>query len=176
MKLNAKQLRSHQSSAISKQTREPNDIYIVLDDVLDTYNIGSIFRLADALAVKHIYLCGRTEIPPNHKIKKASINTTEWVNWSHAESPIEVIRNLQFSIPNLQTIAIEQEKRSIPYDKYDYHLPTCFIVGNETHGVSKEVLKECDAIIELPMFGVNISLNVVVSLAIVAYKALEKSR
>ena len=51
------------------------DIYIILDNVLDTYNIGSVFRLADAVAAKKVYLCGQTETPPNHRIKKTSINT-----------------------------------------------------------------------------------------------------
>ena len=49
----------------------------------------------------------------------------------------------------------------------------CLIVGNETHGVSKEVLDICDGIVEIPMFGVNKSLNVMVSLGIVLYKVIE---
>jgi len=73
-------------------------------------------------------------------------------------------------------VAIEQDKRSVPYDKFDYNLPVCLIVGNETTGVSKEVLEMADAIVELPMFGVNISLNVMVSLGIVLYEVIEKSK
>jgi len=48
------------------------------------------------------------------------------------------------------------------------------IVGNETTGVSKEVLKMADAVVEIPMFGVNISLNVMVSLGVVLYKVVER--
>jgi len=55
IKLNAKQLRSRQSSAISRQTIKKNDIYIILDNVLDTYNIGSIFRLADEVGAKAVF-------------------------------------------------------------------------------------------------------------------------
>jgi len=47
------------------------------------------------------------------------------------------------------------------------------VVGNETSGVSREVLEMCDSVVELPMFGVNISLNVMVSLGIVLYKIME---
>ena len=172
MKLNAKQLRKGKGLT-GKGKVKRNEIYIVLDNVLDTYNIGSIFRLADAVSAKKIYICGESEIPPNHRIKKASINTTEWVEWEYAESPLEVIRNLQFTIYNLQIVAIEQSKKSVPYNQFEYQLPICLIVGNETRGISKEVLKECDGIVELPMFGVNISLNVIVSLGIVLFKALE---
>lgn len=172
--MNAKQLRSLQrrKTVVGKR----NAIYIVLDNVLDTYNIGSIFRLADAVAVKKIYLCGGTEIPPNHRIKKASINTTEWVEWEYAETALQAVRNLQFSITNLQTIAVEQSKKSVPYDKFNYNLPICLIVGHESDGVSKEVLEISDAIVELPMFGVNISLNVMVSLGIVLYEVIEKAQ
>ncbi|PIR79218.1 MAG: hypothetical protein COU26_02400, partial [Candidatus Levybacteria bacterium CG10_big_fil_rev_8_21_14_0_10_36_30] len=49
------------------------------------------------------------------------------------------------------------------------------VVGNETDGISKEVLKLCDTIVELPMFGINTSLNVMVSLGIVLYKVIEKT-
>ncbi len=173
MRLNAAQLRAGKSKVKSQKSNlKKNEIYIVLDNVLDTYNVGSVFRLADAIAAKKVFLCGTTEIPPNTRIKKASINTTEWVDWQYAESALQAIQNLQFSISNLQIIAIEQSTKSVPYDKFDYKLPICLIVGNETSGVSKEVLKVCDGIAEIPMFGVNKSLNVVVSLGVVLYELI----
>ena len=175
MKMNAKQLRLNQESGIKNQGKR-NEIYIILDNVLDTYNIGAIFRLADAAAVKKVIICGQSETPPNHRIKKASINTTEVVKWEYAESALEAARNLKFEISNLKLIAVEQDKRSVPYDKYDYSFPVALVVGHESDGVSKEVLDLCDGIVELPMFGVNISLNVMVSLGIVLYKVLEGSK
>ena len=143
-----------------------------MDNVLDTYNIGSIFRQADAVAVKKIFLCGGTEIPPNHRIKKASINTTEWVTWSYAESAKEAINELRAANSEMRIIAIEQAATAAQYDKYEYKMPICLVVGHETNGVSKEVLDIADAIVELPMFGVNKSLNVMVSLGIVLYKVI----
>ncbi len=177
IKLNAAQLRKGNPTTdyrLQRKTvdRRRNAIYIILDNVLDTYNVGSVFRLADAIAAKKVFLCGTTEIPPNTRIKKASINTTEWVDWQYAESALQAIQNLQFSISNLQIIAIEQSTKSVPYDKFDYKLPICLIVGNETSGISKEVLKVCDGIVEIPMFGVNKSLNVVVSLGVVLYELI----
>ena len=170
VKLNAKQLR--RQTANSKQLTARNEIYIVLDNVLDTYNVGSIFRLADAVAAKKVYLCGKKEIPPNPRIKKASINTTEWVEWSYKETAIEAINDIRLTINDIQTVAVEQSKKSVPYDKFEYKLPVCLVVGNETYGVSKEVLDICDGIVEIPMYGINISLNVMVSLGIVLYQAL----
>ena len=74
---------------------------------------------------------------------------------------------------SLLIVAIEQSTKSVPYDQFNYTLPICLIVGNETKGISKEVLKMADAVVELPMFGVNKSLNVMVSLGIVLYKVVE---
>lgn len=180
--LNAEQLRkkSLQLSAVSRQIKKQkrNEIYIILDNVLDTYNIGSVFRLADAVAAKKVYLCGGTETPPNHRIKKASINTTEWVEWEYCESALDAIRKLRMDnaqMSNIQIIGVEQAAESIPYDQFEYKLPIAIIVGHESDGISSEVLKQCDGVVELPMFGVNTSLNVMVSLGIVLYEVLEKT-
>ncbi|OIP58038.1 MAG: RNA methyltransferase [Candidatus Levybacteria bacterium CG_4_10_14_0_2_um_filter_36_16] len=152
-----------------------NDIYIILDDVLDTYNVGAIFRLADAVAAKKVFLCGTTESPPNTRIKKASINTWQWVDWEYASTAVEAIENLKLKIENLNVVGIEQDEKSVPFEQFDYKLPIALVVGNETDGISKEVLKLCDTIVELPMFGINTSLNVMVSLGIVLYKVIEKT-
>lgn len=173
VKLNAKELRKGKVGKGKKEVKK-NDVYIILDDVLDTYNVGSIFRLADAVAAKKIYLCGGTETPPNPRIKKASINTTEWVDWEYVETVLEAVSKLKSQNSKIKIIAIEQSVRSVPYDKFDYKLPVCLVVGNETYGVSKEVLEVVDAVVEIPMFGVNISLNVMVSLAVVLYQVIEK--
>ncbi|MBI4036643.1 TrmH family RNA methyltransferase [Candidatus Daviesbacteria bacterium] len=187
IKLNAKQLRGGPTSLKLRGLKSKvkhNEIYIVLDNVLDTYNIGSIFRLADAVSAKKIYLCGETATPPNHRIKKASINTTEWVEWEYCESAVEAISKITSEVKkmrlhlggggSIQIIAIEQSPKSIHYNKFEYKLPICLVVGHETNGVSKEVLEKVDGIVELPMFGINKSLNVMVSLGIVLYKVLEK--
>ena len=142
-----------------------------MDNILDTYNTGGIFRLADALGVKRIYLCGVTETPPNTRIKKASINTTEWVKWKYAETAAEAIKDLRLKIKDIQIIAIEQDKKSVPYTEINYKLPIAFVVGNETDGCLRETLRACDKIAEIPMWGVNKSLNVIISLGIVSYHA-----
>lgn len=184
MKLNAAQLRAGNSNLKAQISRpKKQEIYIVLDNVLDTYNIGSIFRLADAVACKKVYLCGSSEIPPNHRIKKASINTTEWVEWEYAETAVEAIAKITSEVKkmqlhpggvNVQIVAIEQSPGSIPYNTFGYKMPLCLVVGNESTGVSKEVLQSrmLDGIVEIPMFGVNKSLNVMVSLGIVLYQVI----
>lgn len=173
MKLGAKELRVTEAQEEQKKLLKKNPVYIILDNVLDTYNIGAIFRLADAVAASKIYLCDQTETPPNHRIKKASINTTEWVEWEYAESAVSAISNIKSQISNIQIVAIEQAENSIPYDKAEYTFPIALVVGHETEGVAKETLAVCDQIVELPMWGVNKSLNVMVSLGIVLFEVMK---
>lgn len=173
MKLNAKQLRTTKANPQKVKNLPKNPIFIILDDVLDTYNIGSIFRLADAVAAQELIITGRSEVPPNTRIKKASVNTTEWVCWRYLPTAEQAIKELRKKHPDIQVVAIEQGKKSVPYNKVRWKFPLALVVGNETTGVSKEALKEADLIAELPMFGVNISLNVMVSLAIVLYRIVE---
>ena len=173
IKLAAKELRLSQGDQEIKTLLKRNPIYIILDNVLDTYNIGAVFRLADAIAAEKVILCAGSETPPNSRIKKASINTTEWVDWEYSPTAVEAIKKLKQQIPNIQIVAIEQDKRSVPFQKTEYAFPIALMVGHETDGVSQEALALCDKIVELPMYGINISLNVMVSLGIVVYKVLE---
>lgn len=173
IKLNAKQLRAGNFSKEEKDKIKKNPIYIVLDNVLDTYNVGAIFRLADAVAAKKLILCGETPIPPNSRIKKASINTTEWVEWQYAPTAAKAIAKLKTENLKLKIVCVEQDPKSISYAKMKVEFPVAVVVGNETYGVSKEVLEIADEIVEIPMWGVNKSLNVMVSLAIVLYKMTE---
>lgn len=174
IRLKAAELRTTAPTKEQLAKIKKNPIYIILDNVLDTYNIGAIFRLADAVAAEKVILCGETEIPPHTRIKKSSINTIEWVEWQYASSAKEAIDKLKVQNSKIKFIAIEQDKRSIPYDKADYNFPIALVVGHETTGVSKEVLDIADQIVEIPMWGVNNSLNVMVSLGIVLYEVMGK--
>lgn len=171
VKLDAKDLRLSNPSEKELKKLKKNPIYIIVDNVLDTYNIGGIFRLADALSAEKVYLCGETETPPHTRIKKASINTTEWVSWEYSASASEAILKIKNKISNIHVVAIEQSPKSKPYTQIDYKFPLALVIGHESDGVSKEALKLADDIAEIPMWGVNKSLNVIVSLGIVAFEA-----
>lgn len=174
IKLKARQLRDSKPDEEHKKAIKKNPIYIVLDNVLDTYNIGAIFRLADAVSATKVILCAGSETPPNTRIKRASINTTEWVDWSYYPSAKEAIEDLRLKIKDLQVVSVELDKRAVAYDKVEYNFPIAIVVGHETDGVSEEVIKTSDHIVELPMYGVNISLNVMVSLGIVLYEVVKR--
>src|SRR3989338_11221897 len=95
LKLGAKELRTSEPLMADIKKIKRRDIYIICDNILDTYNIGSIFRLADAVGVKKIYLCGATETPPNSRISKSSVGTDKWVNWEYAASAAEAIQEIR---------------------------------------------------------------------------------
>ena len=171
VKLNARQLRTTQVDMEIAKSIKKNPITIILDNVLDTYNVGSIFRLADAVAAEKVFLCGETLTPPNSRIKKASINTTGWVGWEYQKNTIDVVKKLKDQDVNI--VAVEQDKRSKPFYKVEYQFPLAIVVGHETNGVSGEVLDMADQIVELPMWGINKSLNVMVSCGIVLYEIMK---
>lgn len=174
VKMNAKQLRTSQGDPEAIRTTKKNPITIILDDVLDTYNVGSIFRLADAVAAEKVILCGQTLTPPNSRIKKASINTTEWVDWEYVSTAKGAIEQLKVQNEKLKIVVVEQDARSKPFHEVKYEFPLAIVVGNETNGVSKEVLDIADLVVEMPMWGVNVSLNVMVSCGIILYEIMKQ--
>jgi 23S rRNA (guanosine2251-2'-O)-methyltransferase len=174
MKLNSHQLRKSRVGEAKKLQNDikRNPLVLVLDNVLDTYNIGSFFRLADAMAVEKIYLCGPVVTPPNIKIHRSSIGTWKWVPWEHFESTKECIEKLKKK--GYQIVACEQNEKSIQYTKAKYDFPVAVIAGSESHGISKEILNLADKIVEIPMYGINVSLNVLIATSVICYDILGK--
>ena len=177
MVLNSSELRKiseDEARALSQKVKR-FPLYIILENVLDTYNIGGFFRLADAVAVEKIYLCGECALPPDHKIVKASVGAYKIVPWEYKKSVAEALKDLK-KVKNLQIIAVEQTEAALDYRRIKYNFPLAFVFGHETRGISPEALALVDKTIELPMHGLNKSLNVMVAAGIALYWALEKSR
>ncbi|MBI3070017.1 MAG: hypothetical protein HYY87_01795 [Candidatus Levybacteria bacterium] len=70
VKLGAKELRTTKPSEEEFRRVKKNPIYIILDNVLDTYNVGAIFRLADAVSAEKVILCGETETPRIQELRR----------------------------------------------------------------------------------------------------------
>lgn len=171
-KLGAKELRKTPPTPEELANINKNPIYLVLDRVLDTYNIGSLFRLADAIAAEKLYICGDSDYPPSSRIHKAAVGTEEWVSWEKKETATETVTELKKQ--GVQIVCVEQDKRAISYRNLRTNFPVAIVCGHETEGISKEVLDAADVIVELPQYGVNKSFNVWGSVAVVAYKVLER--
>jgi len=169
LKFNAKQLRKI-SPKIPSQKIYKTPLVFVLDNVQDTYNIGSFFRLADALGVRKIYLCGETVTPPNPKIHRASVGLWRWLPWEHHRSSLSVLKLLRKE--GYSIVVAEQSKESCPYLKVKPKFPVALVVGHESEGINPEILKYADLVVEIPLLGVNRSLNVLVAASVIAYHFL----
>ena len=176
LKLNSHQLRksSPKQGSRHQQKSAKNPLIIVLDNVVDTYNIGSFFRLADALNVKKLCLCGPVVTPPNLKIHRASIGTWKWVTWEHYPDTLTCLKKLKSE--NYHLIACEQNIKSVDYRKAKYKFPLAIVAGSETNGIQPETLKLCDQIIEIPLYGVNKSLNVLLATAVITFESIKTLR
>ncbi len=156
------------SAAPGEHQSEKAHIVLVLDDVYDTFNVGGMYRVGDAVGVSHIYHCGGTPLPPNPKIARSSVGLYQYIPYSHADNTLELITQLKNE--GYHIVSLEQAERAKPYNQYAYPLKTALVVGNETFGVKKEVMDASDGIVELPMYGINKSVNVVVATGIVLYQ------
>lgn len=174
IKLNSHQLRDSQVGESAKLQKEivRNPIVLVLDNVLDTYNIGSFFRLGDALGVEKIYLCGPCVTPPNLKIHRASVGTWKWLPWENFNSTTECVAQLKKE--SYQIVACEQANNSVNFQKAKYKFPVAIIAGSEMDGIRPETLALVDQIIEIPMYGVNKSLNTLVATSIIGFDIVSK--
>ncbi len=147
-------------------------IYIILDNLRSAFNVGSIFRLCDAMRVSGLFLCGYTATPPNIKLLKTSLGTIEYVDWKHFKSATEAVQYLQKQ--GIAVWAAETTSKSLSYNQVRYPLPVGIVFGNEALGVSREVIDCCDGLVEIPLYGYKNSINVAASCAVIGFSALEQ--
>ena len=145
----------------------PKELVIVCQSVAYPVNVGSVFRIADALDVSEVVLSGITPTPPHPKISKVGRDKDRRVPWRYVERPetaLEDLRDRGFWIG-----ALEITDDCQPYYAVTYPDRVAVVLGNEDHGVTRACLALCDAALFVPMYGKGRSLNVHVSLAVVGY-------
>lgn len=152
---------------------------VILDNLRSVYNVGSIFRTANAVGIKKIYLCGTTPTPLDKNgvrrkdFAKVALGAEETVEWEYTENTFNCVKKLKEE--NYYIIALEQSDIAIDYKNVDVidKENIAFVVGAEVVGVSEEVLKECDVITEIPMLGTKESLNVTIAFGVATYRILK---
>jgi tRNA G18 (ribose-2'-O)-methylase SpoU len=151
-------------------------IYLVLDDVRSMYNVGSIFRTADAFRVSKIWLCGYTPVPPHREIEKTALGATETVPWEKAEN-IEALIT-KFKKEKYNIYALEQTTNSKTLDVLHeiVRFPSVFILGNEVYGIKQSVINLSDEVLEIPQFGHKHSFNVAVTAGMVMWEWFKSFR
>ena len=156
----------------------PKEVGVLLHNIRSTHNVGSIFRTADALGVKKIYLSGYTPTPLDRfgrnrgDIAKVALGAEKIIAWEYVKNPKSLINKLKNK--KYQIIALEQGKFSIDYKKVKVQYPVLFVVGNEVNGIEKNILSLCDIVAEIPMKGEKESLNVSVAFGVALFRMLDK--
>ena len=143
-------------------------VYALLDNVRSVWNVGSMFRTADAAGLGGLFLTGMTATPPRKDMEKTALGATLSVPWDYWQDSLAAARQIQDR--GLPLIALEQAPGARDWDSFSFPFPHCFVVGHEVRGVRPEILDIADHIVEIPMFGTKQSLNVAVSFGVLAYQ------
>jgi len=141
----------------------------LVDNVRSLWNVGSIFRTADACGVRHLFLTGISGCPPRPEISKTALGAEEAVAWSYHAVAAEALGRLCGE--GYTPVAVETSEQAASIGKIRWPERVCLVMGNEVAGVSPELLAACPIQVKIPMFGVKNSLNVAVAFGIVAFLA-----
>ena len=151
-----------------------NPLVVVLDNVRSMYNVGSVFRTADAFRIEAIYLCGITSCPPHPEIHKTALGAEDAVDWYYHKEALETVKMLQQQ--GYEVLAIEQVEGSTMLQDFvaETYKKYAVVLGNEVKGVNQEVVDCCDGCLEIPQFGTKHSLNVSTTAGIVMWEMMKK--
>src|SRR5674476_547437 len=130
-------------------------VIALLENVRSAYNVGSVFRTADAFLIEAVYISGYTAKPPHKEISKTALgaqDSVEWLYFENTRSAIEHLKQNQYKI-----FAVEQVEDSISLEKLNELSidKIAFIFGNEVTGVDQGIISLCDGCVEIPQFGMT---------------------
>jgi tRNA G18 (ribose-2'-O)-methylase SpoU len=149
-------------------------VIAVLENVRSAYNVGSVFRTADAFLLQAIYICGYTAVPPHKEIRKTALGAEETVEWKHFKGINEAIDDLRAL--GYKVFALEQAEQSTALHRFAANgEKVAVIMGNEVTGVEQATIALCDGCIEIPQLGMKHSLNVAVAAGVVLWELVRES-
>ncbi len=150
------------------ENRHP--ISLALDGVEDERNFGSIFRLADATRLKHVYTFAHINQNEKNLLKKVARAADKYVPHTQLRQ-WEALRELH---PQAQIVALEVTTQSIPIWDFILQGEVILVVGNEKNGINPDHLQSADCCIHIPMYGINTSMNVAMATGIAVYELLRQ--
>jgi TrmH family RNA methyltransferase len=142
------------------------DIIVILDGVQDPGNIGTIIRTLDAIGVKQVILSAGSGDVYNPKVVRSTMGSIFRVNIITSEDLVKTIKQIKNNKFEVLATSLETEESvyNIKFNK------KAIVIGNESKGVSQEVLKSADKKIKIPMIGKAESLNASVAAGIIMYE------
>lgn len=148
-------------------------VVVVLENIRSAYNVGSVFRTADAFLIDSVIITGYTAVPPHKEIKKTALGAEESVDFTYYTQTTDAISELQQK--GFKILAVEQVDESISLDDFQI-LPNqkvAFVFGNEVSGVEQQTIEMCDGTLEIPQYGMKHSLNISVAAGIILWEAVK---
>ncbi|RYM04800.1 23S rRNA (guanosine(2251)-2'-O)-methyltransferase RlmB [Sporolactobacillus sp. THM7-7] len=145
--------------------------FMMLDNVEDPHNVGSVLRTADASGCHGVIISKRRSPGLTPVVAKASTGAIEHV-------PVVRVANLAAAMDELKKeglwFAGTAADGSEDYRSADYSIPVCLVIGNEGRGMSRLVREKCDFLIRIPMKGAVPSLNASVAAGLLMYEVLRQ--
>lgn len=156
---------------MSKEQKEEKidykeDIIVVLDNVQDPGNIGTILRTVDSIGLKQIIVSKNSGDVYNPKVVRSTMGAILRVNVIESENLVETLKTIKKH--KFEVVATSLQTNDSIYD-IDYNKKV-IVIGNEANGVSKEVLELADKKVKIPMLGRTESLNAAVATGIITYE------
>ncbi|AGH95666.1 TrmH family RNA methyltransferase [Pseudobdellovibrio exovorus] len=143
-------------------------LHFVVDNMRSAFNVGSIFRTADTLGAKKIWLTGYTPTPHQPQVEKSALGAAFIMDWQ-TTSFTQAIEELKAA--GTYIIALETSAKALDIGyPYQENKPMAFVIGNERFGLDADQLALCDEIRRIPTFGIKNSLNAATAAAIAGYE------
>ena len=161
----------------SQRVEKKKEVYLILHNIRSVYNVGAIFRTAEAVGVKKVFLTGYTSTPLDRfgnfrkDMEKTALGSQKEIPWKKYKNIKELINKLKKE--KIKVIALEQGEFSLDYKNFVLNKSTALLVGNEVRGVSSKILLKMDKVIEIPMMGKKESLNVSVACGVALFRILD---
>ena len=152
--------------------RTEGRLALVLDNVANPFNVGSIVRTAAAERVDHVYLGGGT-LPSHDKVNKTALGTARYLTWTEFESGVPAVEAARAD--GYQIVAIELTDTAQPLHDVSMETDVALVIGHEDRGCTPATLDVCDAVGFIPQLGKVGSLNVAAATAIAIYEARRRS-
>lgn len=146
---------------------------ILLEDLQDPGNLGTIFRAGEGAGVDGIVMTRQTADVFNPKVIRATMGSIYRVPFFIVENLGETINLLQRSGMKVYAAHLDD---SADYDEPDYTGPTAFLIGNEGNGLRRETAERASQYIKIPMAGQVESLNAAAAAAVLMYEAARQRR
>lgn len=155
---------------VAEERGEPPFI-IILDEITDPHNLGSILRTADAVGAHGVIIPKRRAAGLSSTVAKASAGAVEYV-------PVARVTNIGQTIDylksrNIWVVGTDQSGRETFYES-DLKGPIALVIGSEGEGMGKLVKEKCDFVVKIPMKGNISSLNASVAAAVIMYEILKQ--